>query len=188
MPYRRNHLAVRIAVVLAVTAPLFYFSRSPGEGGPLNLGTYTSTVSIEVDVGGTLTYGNAIIANDGNADIVIDEAELLTHDDGATVIEARVLAVNAVPNGSLIGEAFGPNFPDPAMPIPGATVEPSQGDPLNSYQLQFYIIVERPTLFEGIRVRYRVGDRTYVETASYRLKICTPRGPRCPLPPRITPQ
>jgi hypothetical protein len=186
---RRRNLVLVSCVVLALVLTLIvvhFTSRS--EGGPLNLGDYASSVGLGVNVGEYMTYGDVIMRNEGSQSIVVEEAELLTHDGGATVADVRLLDADAVPGGSLVGEAFGFNPPSAAVRIAGAAMEPSsegREGRKKSYQLLFSIRVKDSgkTLFDAVRVRYRIGDRKYVRTSPYQLQICTPRNVTCEAAP-----
>lgn len=189
MAARRRKLVIGSCVALVLVAALVvgYSLVRRAEGGPLNLGTYPSSVGVGVDVGATMTYGDVVSRNEGTRAAVIEQAELLTHDSGATVAEVRVLDTDSVEGGTLIGEAQGYDPPSVAMRVPGAVMEPTLKEHQKAYQFIFSISVSNAggAEFYGLRVRYRVGGREYVTTAPYQLRLCTPRSATCePSPPK----
>jgi hypothetical protein len=179
-----------VVFALILTQAVVQSSASRGVGGPLNLGDYPSSVGLGVNVDEYMTYGDVIMRNDGSQSIVVEDAELLTHDGGATVADVRLLDADAVPSGSLVGETFGFNPPSAAVRIAGAAMEPSREGRKKYYQLIFSIRVQDSggTQFYAVRVRYRIGDWKYVRTSSFYLHICTPRGVRCEAAPPAPPQ
>jgi hypothetical protein len=91
-------------------------------------------------------------------------------------------------SGSLVGETFGFNPPSAAVRIAGAVMKPSsegREGRKRYYQLIFSIRVQDSggTQFYAVRVRYRVGDRKYVKTSPFQLRICSPRGAVCEAAP-----
>ncbi|MET7397552.1 hypothetical protein ABZS66_29110 [Dactylosporangium sp. NPDC005572] len=175
-------LAVALVVLLGAAGAAYLVRRHVlAEARSLNTGDYESWVGLGVDVGQVMTYGDIIMTNDGRRPIVIERAELLTNDAGAVVEEVRLLDVDAVPVGTLKGEALGYAVPVEANAIPGATMQPSQPDHRKHYQLIFVIRVSgaEATLFHSVRISYRIADRKFEKVAGYRLRLCTPKGVHC---------
>jgi hypothetical protein len=189
---RRRNLVLVSCVVFALILTLIvvYFTALRHEGGPLNLGTYPPSVGLGVNVGEDMTYGEVVMRNEGSQSIVVEDAELLTHDGGATVTDVRLLDADAVPGGSLVGVDFGFNPPGAAVRVAGAVMEPSHEARKKSYQLIFSIRVNDSggTQFDAVRVWYRIGGRKYVTSSPFYLRLCTPRGVTCegapPAPPK----
>lgn len=178
---RRSGMVVASSVVAALVGvfAVVRYTALVDEARSLNLGG--DSVGLGVDVGELMTYGDVIGRNEGNAPVVVEEAELLTHSAGVTIAEVRLLDTDAVPSGTLIGEAVGYNPPNAAVAIPGAVMEPSDEAHRKSYQFIFSIRVtdSAGAQFYALRVRYRIGIRHYETTAPYHLRLCVPRAAAC---------
>ncbi|WP_238009026.1 hypothetical protein KZZ52_20790 [Dactylosporangium sp. AC04546] len=180
-------LAVAVAFIVTTTTTAYFIRRdAASHRNSLNTGVYESAVGLGVDVGQVMTYGDIIMTNDGRDPIVIQGAELLTNDAGAVVEDVRLLDVDAVPPGTLKGEAFGYEPPVEANGIPGATMLPSRPDHRKHYQLIFAVRVKSagPTLFHSVRIRFTIEGKRYMKYAYYQLRICTPKGIDCHAPQR----
>jgi hypothetical protein len=189
-PQRRVVPALVVALVVLVGgAGAAYLVRrhALAEERSLNTGTYPSGTSFSADIGQIVTYGDIIMANEGTKPISIQSAELLTDGSGADVEDVRLLDPDDVPKGSLVGTAHGYDPPAAAKHLP-AVMEPTSPDRKKAYQLLYGIRVKTaaPGWFYSVRIRYKVGDNEYQQTAVYRLLLCTPKGIICPLPPRPT--
>lgn len=187
---RRVGLALALTfIVLVGGAAVAYFVRDHALAGEhtLNTGDYPESVSFSADIGQIITWGSMIMVDEGTKPILIQSAELLTDGTGADVEEVRLLDPDDAPSGSIARTAWGFDPPAAAKRLP-ALMEPTRPERKKAFQLLFGIRVKTaaPGWFHSVRIRYKIGNDEYHQTALYRLLLCTPKGTMCPLPPAPT--
>ena len=144
-------------------------------GGPLS-DPGGAIESASVDVGGTVTFGDVILRNNGSGPIHLYKVELLVARPGAVVEQVKVLDVDAVHRVGLIGAGYGFDPPAEATDVKDAVLWPSR-----DYEVLVAVRMTRAgsARFGQMRITYRMGAHRYVRTGDAGFWLCTPRGAGC---------
>jgi len=152
------------------------------EGGPLDPGRESgSSASLPVPVGGAASFGLLFPENRGDAPATFETVELAKASDGLEIVGAYVQPLRAPGVGMLNG--FPPRGAAARrQQLDGAEIAPGE-------TLRLVVGLRARTAGwhtgKGFRVRYHVGDTTYVASFGYGVRLCAPYRKwfgRCPAP------
>lgn len=172
--------AVLLAAVLA--------DGSETDGGPVDAGGFRGGASFSVHVGRPITFANVMLVNRGSERAVLEDIELINPTGGIRKVGALV-GIAHRPQDIVAGDAdFPPDLGRMVLaegalgrlqPLERFVIEHTgwRGPPFAGAVLLVLGIEVTKTgehSYRGLKLRYRVADRTYSRTIPYALAACAP--------------
>lgn len=169
-------VAVAAVALLGATAGCAPATDPPRGDGPLQVADAPHGWALAVPPGAVWTDGMETLRFDTTEPVTIDAIELETDGPSLELVGVR-LAGDDREHGST---QFHPTFPPedealgPLIPAIGATVEPSPGPVMGSWQLLLGLRLtgSERVVRRGIRIDYSVGGVAYREVIPAMLAVC----------------
>ena len=134
-----------------------------------------------MDAGKTGTYGMEILANHGQAEVILDRIDFLHRSPGLEIIGPLVMHLRTRPGVPALATGLIRQYPPPHE---GATLHPVAGfriSPHRSWKDDVELLIgfraHRAGLlsYRAFEIHYHVGDRRFVTRFPDSLAVCVPR-------------